>query len=103
MRRFREVRRGPSSMCTPLASSDLPIFQSLGRTITLLGPLGSGGFTKLANQIIVAVNLTALAEALTLAKKAGLDRERTLKALAGGLAGSKCLEQKTSNYLAGSY
>ena len=81
----------------------LPIFQTMGRTITLLGPLGFGGFTKLANQIIVAVNLTALAEALTLAKKAGLDRELTLKALGGGLAGSKCLEQKTPNYVSNTY
>jgi 2-hydroxy-3-oxopropionate reductase len=81
----------------------LPILKSMGKTITRLGPLGSGGFTKLANQIIVAVNLTALAEALTLAKKAGLDRELTLKALAGGLAGSKCLDQKTPNYVANSY
>jgi len=81
----------------------LPIFQALGKTITHLGPLGAGGFTKLANQIIVAVNLTALGEALTLAKKAGLDRELTLKALGGGLAGSKCLDQKTPNYVAGTY
>jgi 2-hydroxy-3-oxopropionate reductase len=81
----------------------LPIFQALGRTITRLGPLGSGGFTKLANQIIVALNLTALGEALTLAKKAGLDRELTLKALAGGLAGSRCLDQKTPNYLSNTY
>ena len=83
--------------------SVLPIFQAMGKTITRLGPLGFGGFTKLANQIIVAVNLTALAEALTLAKKAGLDRELTLKALAGGLAGSKCLDQKAPNYVAGNY
>jgi 2-hydroxy-3-oxopropionate reductase len=81
----------------------LPIFQAMGKTITLLGPLGAGGFTKLANQIIVAVNLTALGEALTLAKKAGLDRELTLTALAGGLAGSKCLDQKKPNYLADTY
>ena len=81
----------------------VPIFQCLGRTITLLGPLGFGGFTKLANQIIVAVNLTALAEALTLGKKAGLDRDLLLTALAGGLAGSKCLEQKRANYVAGTY
>ena len=80
-----------------------PIFQAMGKTITHLGPLGFGGFTKLANQIIVAVNLTALAEALTLAKKAGLDRDLTLTALAGGLAGSKCLDQKKPNYLAGTY
>jgi 2-hydroxy-3-oxopropionate reductase len=81
----------------------LPIFQALGKTITHLGPLGSGGFTKLANQIIVALNLTALGEALTLARKAGLDRELTIKALGGGLAGSRCLEQKAPNYLRGSY
>ncbi len=81
----------------------LPVFQAMGKTITHLGPLGAGGFTKLANQIIVAVNLTALGEALTLARKAGLDRALTLKALGGGLAGSKCLEQKTSNYVAGTY
>jgi 2-hydroxy-3-oxopropionate reductase len=81
----------------------LPIFQAMGKTITLLGPLGSGGFTKLANQIIVAVNLTALGEALTLARKAGLDRELTLKALGGGLAGSRCLDQKAANYVAGTY
>ena len=81
----------------------LPVLQAMGKTITRLGPLGFGGFTKLANQIIVAVNLTALAEALTLGKKAGLDRDLLLTALAGGLAGSKCLEQKRSNYLAGAY
>ena len=81
----------------------LPIFQAMGKTITHLGPLGFGGFTKLANQIIVAVNLTALGEALTLAKKAGLDRDLTLTALAGGLAGSRCLDQKKPNYLADTY
>jgi 2-hydroxy-3-oxopropionate reductase len=78
----------------------LPVFQAMGKTITYLGPLGAGGFTKLANQIIVAVNLTALGEALVLAAKAGLDIELTLKALGGGLAGSRCLDQKTPNYLA---
>ena len=81
----------------------LPIFQAMGKTITLLGPLGFGGFTKLANQVIVAVNLTALAEALTLGKKAGLDRDLLLTALAGGLAGSKCLEQKRPNYVSNTY
>ena len=81
----------------------LPVFQAMGKTITHLGPLGAGGFTKLANQIIVAGNLTALAEALTLAAKAGLDIELTLKALGGGLAGSRCLDQKTPNYLAHSF
>jgi 2-hydroxy-3-oxopropionate reductase len=87
----------------PMFEKVLPILQAMGKTITHLGPLGAGGFTKLANQIIVAVNLTALGEALTLAKKAGLDRELTLTALAGGLAGSRCLDQKKPNYLADTY
>ncbi len=78
----------------------LPVFQALGKTITHLGPIGSGGFVKLANQIIVAINLTAIAEALTLAGKAGLSRELTITALSGGLAGSRCLDQKAPNYLA---
>jgi 2-hydroxy-3-oxopropionate reductase len=81
----------------------LPILQAMGKTITHLGSLGAGGFTKLANQIIVAVNLTAIAEALTLAAKAGLDVELTIKALSGGLAGSRCLDQKTPNYLNHAY
>jgi 2-hydroxy-3-oxopropionate reductase len=87
----------------PVFDAVLPIFQAMGKTITHLGPLGMGGFTKLANQIIVAVNLTALGEALTLGRKAGLDRDLLLTALAGGLAGSRCLDQKRPNYVGGSY
>ncbi len=77
----------------------LPIFQSMGKTITYIGPIGSGGFVKLANQIIVAINLTAIAEALVLGTKAGIDLELMINALSGGLAGSKCLDQKRGNYL----
>ena len=51
----------------------------------------------------IGIETTALAEALTLGKKAGLDRELLLTALGGGLAGSRCLEQKKANYIAGSY
>jgi 2-hydroxy-3-oxopropionate reductase len=81
----------------------LPVFQALGKTITHMGPLGSGGFTKLANQIIVAVNLTAIAEALVFGKKAGVDPEKMIRALAGGLAGSKCLDQKSEKVLSGDF
>ena len=72
----------------------LPTFQAMGKTITYMGPAGAGGFTKLANQVIVAINLTAIGEALTLGAKAGLDPERLIKALSGGMAGSRCLEMK---------
>jgi len=81
----------------------LPLFQAMGKTITHIGPVGSGGFVKLANQIIVAINLTAIGEALTLGTRAGIDLERMIAALSGGLAGSRCLEQKKPNYLSHTY
>jgi 2-hydroxy-3-oxopropionate reductase len=81
----------------------LPIFQALGKTITHMGPLGAGGFTKLANQIIVAINLTAIGEALVFGTKAGVDPQKMIRALAGGLAGSKCLDQKSEKILNGDF
>jgi 2-hydroxy-3-oxopropionate reductase len=81
----------------------LPIFNALGKTITHMGPLGSGGFTKLANQIIVAINLTAIGEALTFGTKAGVDPQKMIRALSGGLAGSKCLDQKSEKILTGDF
>lgn len=81
----------------------LPIFNALGKTITHMGPLGAGGFTKLANQIIVAINLTAIGEALVFGAKAGVDPQKMIRALSGGLAGSKCLEQKSEKVLSGDF
>lgn len=81
----------------------LPIFNALGKTITHMGPLGSGGFTKLANQIIVAINLTAISEALVFGTKAGVDPQKMIRALSGGLAGSKCLDQKSEKILSGDF
>ncbi len=81
----------------------LPIFNALGKTITHMGPLGSGGFTKLANQIIVAINLTAIGEALVFGTKAGVDPQKMIRALSGGLAGSKCLDQKSEKILSGDF
>ena len=81
----------------------LPLFQALGKTITHMGPLGSGGFTKLANQIIVAINLTAIGEALVFGTKAGVDPQKMIRALSGGLAGSKCLDQKSEKILSGDF
>jgi 2-hydroxy-3-oxopropionate reductase len=68
-----------------------------------MGPAGAGGFTKLANQVIVAINLTAIGEALTLGAKAGLDRERLIQALSGGMAGSRCLEMKGPQMIKGNF
>jgi 2-hydroxy-3-oxopropionate reductase len=81
----------------------IPIFNALGKTITHMGPLGAGGFTKLANQIIVAINLTAIGEALVFGKKAGVDPQKMIRALSGGLAGSKCLDQKSEKILSGDF
>lgn len=71
-----------------------PYFQILGSSWTLIGPTGSGSVTKLANQIIVNLNITAVSEALVLATKAGADPMKVYKAIRGGLAGSAVLDAK---------
>lgn len=76
-----------------------PVFDVLGKTITHVGPVGAGGFTKLANQTLLGAIVSGLAEALTLARRAGLDMETTMKALSGGSAGNRFLDLKASNYL----
>ena len=78
----------------------LPIFQALGKTITLTGPVGAGNVTKLANQIMVAVNIAAVGEALALAAKAGVNPEVVFNAVKGGLAGSAALNAKAPMILA---
>ena len=72
----------------------LPLFQAMGSSATLTGPVGAGNVTKLANQIMVAVNIAAMGEALVLATKAGLDPEVVFNAVKGGLAGSAVLNAK---------
>src|SRR6201992_2118528 len=69
-----------------------PIFEKLGKNITLVGGNGDGQTTKVANQIIVALNIEAVAEALLFASKAGADPARVGQALLGGFASSRILE-----------
>ncbi|HBW37837.1 2-hydroxy-3-oxopropionate reductase [Desulfosporosinus sp. BICA1-9] len=71
-----------------------PIFQAMGSSALLCGDVGAGNVTKLANQIIVAVNIAAVSEALVLATKAGVNPEAVYKAIRGGLAGSTVLDAK---------
>ena len=71
-----------------------PVFAAMGRTITLVGPNGSGSVTKLANQVIVNLNIAAVSEALILATKAGADPKKVYEAIRGGLAGSTVLDAK---------
>jgi 2-hydroxy-3-oxopropionate reductase len=72
----------------------LPLFQTMGSSAVLTGPIGAGNVTKLANQIMVAVNIAAMGEALVLATKAGLNPEVVFNAVKGGLAGSSVLNAK---------
>ena len=69
-----------------------PLFEVLGRTVTLVGGSGAGQTCKVANQMIVGINIAAVGEALVLASKAGLDPARARKALLGGFASSRILE-----------
>lgn len=81
----------------------LPVFQTLGRSITWMGPHGAGQATKLCNQVAVAVNNLAMVEALTLATACGLDPERVLNAIAGGAGGSWYLSNMGPRVLAGDF
>jgi 2-hydroxy-3-oxopropionate reductase len=72
----------------------VPIFKAMGSSYVLTGGIGAGNVTKLANQIIVAVNIAAVSEALVMATKAGVDPELIYKAIRGGLAGSTVLDAK---------
>ncbi len=66
----------------------VPIFETMGKTITYCGPVGSGQLTKLCNQILVAVTLMGVSEALVFAGKNGLDQRVMIEAVKGGAAGS---------------
>lgn len=70
------------------------VFNAMGTSTTLVGPNGSGSVAKLANQIMVNLNIAAVSEAFVLATKAGADPQKVFEAVRGGLAGSTVLEQK---------
>ncbi len=74
---------------------------TMGASVVRCGDVGAGNTTKLANQIIVACNIQALAEALTLAQKAGVDPELVFQAIKGGLAGSTVMNAKAPMMIAG--
>ena len=71
-----------------------PVLEKMGASVVLTGSIGSGNMTKLANQIIVAVNIAALSEALVLAAKSGVNPENVYNAIKGGLAGSTVMNAK---------
>jgi 2-hydroxy-3-oxopropionate reductase len=69
-----------------------PLFELMGKNITRVGDVGAGQVAKVANQIIVALNIEAVAEALLFASKAGVDPAKVREALMGGFAASRVLE-----------
>ena len=80
-----------------------PIFDVVGKTVVHVGGSGSGQTVKAANQLIVATNIQALAEAVAFLKAYDVDLESALEVLGGGLAGSAVLTQKKQNMISGSF
>ncbi len=80
-----------------------PILLKVGASAIRCGEIGSGNVTKLANQIIVALNISAVSEAMVLATKAGVDPEKVFNAIKGGLAGSTVMNAKMPMILEGNF
>ncbi|MEU3096918.1 2-hydroxy-3-oxopropionate reductase [Streptomyces sp. NPDC006967] len=76
-----------------------PVFEALGRTITHCGTHGLGQTVKAANQLVLAINMQACAEAVVFLEKSGVDLETALDILSGGLAGSNVLTRKKITFL----
>jgi 2-hydroxy-3-oxopropionate reductase len=76
-----------------------PIFEVLGSTITHLGPAGSGQIAKACNQVLVAVTIEAISEALVLGSKAGVDPAALLDVLSGGIGANKLMEVRRRNFI----
>ncbi len=76
-----------------------PLFDVMGKTVTHVGPTGAGQVVKAANQVVVALTIEAVSEALVLASKGGVSPEKVLDVLGGGLAGNKVMEVKREKFL----
>lgn len=72
----------------------LPLFEAMGKTIVLVGGPGAGQTVKACNQIVVAIHFAAVSEALVLGAKAGVDPEKVIHVLSGGLAASRVMEMR---------
>ena len=76
-----------------------PLFEVMGKTVNHVGPTGAGQVTKAANQVVVALTIEAVSEALVLGSKGGVAPEKILDVLSGGLAGNKVMEVKREKFL----
>ena len=81
----------------------LPVLETMGKTITLLGPIGAGQVTKAINQTIIAATYLGVAEGMALGMKAGLDAKQVAKAISGGAAGSWVLDNRAANMVDNTY
>lgn len=93
-----------------MVGGDKPVFDkyydllmTMAGSVTYVGESGAGNITKLANQMIVAANISALSEAYVFAKKAGADPKLVFEAIRGGSAGSKVMEQKSQRIFNNDY
>jgi 2-hydroxy-3-oxopropionate reductase len=75
------------------------LFEVMGKTVTHVGPTGAGQVTKAANQVVVALTIEAVSEALVLGSRGGVAPEKILDVLSGGLAGNKVMEVKREKFL----
>ena len=80
-----------------------PILEKMGSSVVLVGDIGAGNVTKLANQIVVALNIAAVSEAFVLATKAGVNPQSVFDAIKGGLAGSTVMNAKVPMILDGNF
>ena len=76
-----------------------PLFEVMGKTVTHVGPSGTGQVVKAANQVVVALTIEAVSEALVLGSAGGVSPEKVLDVLSGGLAGNKVMEVKREKFL----
>jgi 2-hydroxy-3-oxopropionate reductase len=102
------AREGTLSIMAGGASADfeeaLTILQAMGKTIVHVGEeVGAGGYVKIANQIMVGLHIGAMSEALVVGSKAGVDPEKMIEVLSGGLAHSRVLELRGPNLVRGEY
>ncbi len=81
----------------------LPILETMGKTVTHVGPIGAGQITKAINQIIISGTYLAVAEGLTLGMKAGLDMDKVIQAISGGAASSWVLHNRGKNVVNNTY
>jgi len=101
------ARNGTLSIMVGGEAEDLekirPVLEAMGKTITHIGPVGSGQMAKAINQVVVAGTYWSVAEGLAIGLKAGLDMEKVVQAVGGGAAGSWAMTHRSGNMIENRY